>query len=242
MMAKRPSSKWFGLLPITAVALWVAGCGLATPPNVTDISVEPETKVLLTGETASLTVQANGRNLQFNWVALRGKLSHQTGPAVIYTAPGTSGPDIISVEVTSDGASTVRTITFNIVLPPTATPTFTPAATPTPLSIVTHTPTPTEIPMATPTATRIPTLAPTPTSSYILEFEADKTVVNPGEWITLRWRVENVQAVYLDWKGGAGAAGIGEDIRQMWETTDHTLRVVLQNGETVTRTITITVR
>jgi hypothetical protein len=85
------------------------------------------------------------------------------------------------------------------------------------------------------------TVADAPTS-YAIEFEADKTVINPGEWVTLRWRVENVQAVYLDWKGGVGAPGIGEDTMQVWETTAHTLRVVLKNGETVTRTITITVQ
>jgi hypothetical protein len=133
------------------------------------------------------------------------------------------------------------------------TPTNTPTSTETPTA--THTPTSTAIPTATyilltPTetstitsaATRIPTPRPTPTPSYIIEFEADKTVVSPGEWVTLRWRVENVQAVYLDWKGGVGAPGIGEDTIQMWETTAHTLRVVLKDGETVTRTITITVQ
>jgi hypothetical protein len=85
------------------------------------------------------------------------------------------------------------------------------------------------------------TVADAPTS-YAIEFEADKTVVDPGEWVIFRWHVENVQAVYLDWKGGVGAPGDGWDSRPIWETTDHTLRVVLQNGETVTRTITITVQ
>jgi tetratricopeptide (TPR) repeat protein len=121
---------------------------------------------------------------------------------------------------------------------PTATHTPTSTATPT----ATHTLTPTETSTITPPATRIPTLTPTPTPLYIIKFEPDKMVISPGEWVTLRWRVENVQAVYLDWKGGAGAPGIGEDTMQMWETADHTLRVVLKNGETVTRTITITVQ
>jgi hypothetical protein len=120
------------------------------------------------------------------------------------------------------------------------TSTFTPTSTPTSI----HTPTGAETPVDTPAATNTPTLTPSPTPSYIIEFRADKTVVNPGEWVIFRWHVENVQAVYLDWKGGVGAPGEGWDSRQMWETTDpdHTLRVVLQNGETVTRTITITVR
>jgi hypothetical protein len=102
----------------------------------------------------------------------------------------------------------------------------------------------TNTPTSTLAAMNTPTLTPTSTPSCILEFRADKTVVNPGELVTLRWRVENVQAVYLDWKGGAGAPGTGQDTRRMWETTDpdHTLRVVLKNGETITRTITITVK
>lgn len=139
---------------------------------------------------------------------------------------------LIGVIITSKG------IIPPVKLTPTAILTETLTATPS----FTHTPTRTETSTATPIATRTPTLAPTPTPSYIIEFEADQTVVNPGEWVTLRWHAENVQAVYLDWKGGAGAPGTGQDTRQIWETTDHTLSVVLQNGETVTRTITITVR
>ena len=138
--------------------------------------------------------------------------------------------------------------------PPTDMPTMTPTSSPTHTLVIstatsTDTPfppistlpsTPTATPTPIPTRTRAPTATPTP--SYIIEFEVDKTVAVPGEWITLRWHVENAQAVYLDWKGGAGAAGTGQESRQVWETTDHTLRVVLQNGETVTRTITITVK
>ena len=138
--------------------------------------------------------------------------------------------------------------------PPTDMPTMTPTSSPTHTLVIstatstdtpfpptsTLPPTPTATPTPIPTRTRAPTATPTP--SYIIEFEVDKTVADPGEWITLRWHVENAQAVYLDWKGGAGAAGTGQESRQVWETTDHTLRVVLQNGETVTRTITITVK
>ena len=122
---------------------------------------------------------------------------------------------------------------------PTLTPTATPAEA---LPTATYTLTPTETSTITPTATRTPTLTPTPTLSYTIEFRASKTVVDPGEWVRFDWHVENVQAVYLDWKGGVGAPGEGWDSRQMWKTADHTLRVVLKNGETVTRTITIAVR
>ena len=142
------------------------------------------------------------------------------------TSPVTCTPTPIGILATPSLRST-----------PTPTLTETPIATPT----ATCTPTRIEAPTATPTATDTPALTPTSTPSYTIEFRASKTVVNPGEWVILRWHVENVQAVYLDWKGGVGAPGEGWDSRQIWETTDHTLRVVLRNGETVTRTIIVTV-
>ena len=145
-----------------------------------------------------------------------------------------TAPTLTLTPVTTNTSTSTPTLTH--------TPTRTEPPTDTPVS--TCTPTQAKIPTAIPTATDTPTLAPTQTLSYTIEFRASKTVVNPGEWVRFDWHVENVQAVYLDWKGGVGAPGEGWDSRQMWETTDpdHTLRVVLKNGETVTRTITVTVR
>jgi len=146
------------------------------------------------------------------------------------------------------GPSTAPTLTLTPITTntSTSTPTFTHtptrAETPTDTPVFTCTPTQAPIPTAIPTTTDTPTLAPTQTLSYTIEFRASKTIVNPGEWVIFRWHVENVRAVYLDWKGGAGAPGDGWDSRPIWETTDHTLRVVLQNGETITRTITVNVR
>jgi len=143
-----------------------------------------------------------------------------------------TAPTLTLTPVTTNTSTSTPTLTH--------TPTRTEPPTDTPVS--TCTPTQAKIPTAIPTATDTPTLAPTQTLSYTIEFRASKTVVNPGEWVRFDWHVENVQAVYLDWKGGAGVPGEGWDSRPIWETTDHTLRVVLQNGETVTRTITVTVR
>jgi hypothetical protein len=162
--------------------------------------------------------------------------------AVVPTSTFTPSPTHI-------GPSTVPTPTLTPITTntSTSTPAFTHTPTrtetPTDTPVFTCTPTQAKIPTAIPTTTYTPTLAPTPTLSYTIEFRASKTVVDPGESVTLYWHVKNVQAVYLDWKGGVGAPGEGWDSRQMWETTnpDHTLRVVLKNGETVTRTIIITV-
>ncbi len=192
MAAKRLSSKWFGLLFITAVTLWIAGCSPTEPPKVADISVEPGTDILA-GETASLTVEATGTNLQFNWTALRGKLSPQTGPAVIYTAPDTPGLDTISVEVTSDGASTVRTITFNVSTPkPTPTPPPLPTDTPMPTATNTPLPPPTDTPTPEPTEppADTPTLTNTPTPS--------RATPSLGPLPTLDPSATEVNAIYID--------------------------------------------
>jgi hypothetical protein len=163
--------------------------------------------------------------------------------AVVPTSTFTPSPTHIGP---STGAPT-PTFTTIATTTPTFTPVFihTPTRTeiPTDTPVFTRTPARTETPTATLPATNAPTLKPTPTLSYTIEFRASKTIVSPGEWVTFRWCVKNVQAVYLDWKGGVGAPGEGWDSRQMWETTDpdHTLRVVLKNGETVTRTIIINV-
>ena len=54
-------------------------------------------------------------------------------------------------------------------------------------------PTPTPSHTATPTATATPQVTATPSIS----FTADRTVINQGECTTLRWSVENIQAVWV---------------------------------------------
>ncbi len=151
-----------GLLVSFAFVVGLLGaCGpKQEPPQVSEISVEHST--ILVGETASLLIQASGIDLQFKWTASRGSLSSATEPSVIYTAPDSSGPDTVTVEVTSKGGSTVRSITFQVITPtPTPTNTPTPTFTPTATSTSTSPATPTEIPTATPIAP-IPTPTKTP--------------------------------------------------------------------------------
>jgi hypothetical protein len=144
-----PRYQVIGTLVSLAFVLGLLGaCGpKPEPPQVGEISVEPSTTIL-TRESASLTTTASGTDLQFKWIASRGSLSDPTAPSVIYTAPDSPGLDTVTVEVTSKGGSTVRSITFEVVAP--TPPTSTPPPTPTPME------TPTPAPTATPTFTPTP--------------------------------------------------------------------------------------
>jgi hypothetical protein len=121
------------------------------PPEVEEIIVSPGTEIL-TGGNASLIMNASGVDLTFEWTVTRGSLSSADAPSIIYTAPDTPGADTVTVKITTNGQTVVRSTTFNVVEPP--TPTFTPSPSPT------STPTPSETP--TPTETLTPTLTPLP--------------------------------------------------------------------------------
>jgi hypothetical protein len=138
--------------------LFLVSCGTpATPPITGPISLEPNQNTIQVRSTASLSLNVQGSNIHFKWSASRGSLSAADMPSVIYTAPNTPGPDVVTVEVSGDGGSSVQSITLTIVEPPTAPP---PTATETPL------PTSTSIPTETPrpTDTPIPTATPEPLS------------------------------------------------------------------------------
>ncbi len=120
------------------------------PPRVGKIQAQPSTTVLA-GETASLTVEASGSDLKFEWAATRGILSDPTQPSVIYTAPDSSGADTVTVKVSSGGATTVQSITFQVI----AT---------IPIPTLTSIPTDTSVPTATDT---IDETAPVPTATAV---------------------------------------------------------------------------
>jgi hypothetical protein len=266
-----PQQFWLTALIVILVSTFslAVGCSPSTPtlpPTLAQFSYQVRVQVKDTGEyvpNAKVTVEVGGKAPLDDITDVNGiarifvSTSHAGQPATLIVE--TDGyekyrqhidliegtlPDVVFLE-----RLLIVTLTPTAIPTETLTATSTATCTPTPFGILitptfTHTPTPTEAPKATPTATNTPTRTETPTATPtpIIEFEADKTIVKPGEWVTLHWRVENVQAVYLDWKGGVGAPGIGEDTRQIWKTTDHTLCVVLENGETVTRTVTITAK
>ena len=172
-----PRYQVIGLLVSLALVVGLLGaCGpQPEPPVVSEVNVEPSTTTLV-GESASLTIKASGIDLKFKWTASRGRLSSSTAPSVLYTAPDSPGPDTVTVEVTSKGGTTIRSVTFEVVeLPtptptptatltqsPTPTPTETPSTTPTLTETPSPTPILTETPSPTPTSTKTPSLTPTP--------------------------------------------------------------------------------
>jgi len=107
---------------------------------------------------------------------------------------------------------------------PTAAPSDTPTATDTPTS--THTPVPSNTPTAT--NTPVPTDIRAPTSTPHISFRADATELVVGSCTTLRWDVEDAQAVYLD---GQPQQGHGSKQACPAQTQTYELRVVSAAGE-----------
>lgn len=133
---------------------------------------------------------------------------------------------------------------------PTPTPApRTPTWTPSPAAYPTGTPAPAKStgtpPTLTPTLTRPPTkpIAPPPTTAVpppqpgaSINFRSDAPYVNGGSCTTLRWDVDNAQAVFLD-----GQAVTGHGTKQVCPCaqTTYTLRVVKRDNTAENRTVTI---
>ncbi|HEX7180781.1 MAG TPA: hypothetical protein VF756_02995 [Thermoanaerobaculia bacterium] len=110
----RLSSSISSFLGSTTLLIIFAACGGdPNPPQVSDIHVQPN-KTISTEGTASLTVEAAGKALEFKWRAERGTVSSPTAPSVLYTAPSTAGLDTITVEVHGEGGTTLRSTTIEV--------------------------------------------------------------------------------------------------------------------------------
>ncbi|MEA3338204.1 MAG: META domain-containing protein [Chloroflexota bacterium] len=112
------------------------------------------------------------------------------------------------------------------------------AAPPTPVPAATSTPVP---PTATPTPAPLPSATPSPEIS----FWADSYEIAQGDCTTLRWRVSNVQAVWV-YPQGANYQDhpvTGEGSQQVCPNTPTTyeMRVQLQNGSVEFRHVTVNV-
>ncbi len=91
----------------------------------------------------------------------------------------------------------------------------------------------------------VPTPAPTPTPLAQISFTADRTTINQGECTTIRWSVENVQAVWVYPQGqpfqqfprtGQGSEQVCPPV-----TTTYEMRVQLRDGSVQFRQVTINV-
>ncbi len=96
-------------------------------------------------------------------------------------------------------------------------------------------------PPPVPTAT--PTAMPTPAAS--INFWVDNPVINQGQCTTLRWNVQNIQAVWVYPQGADFNQwpATGEGSRQVCPsvTTTYEMRVQLTNGSVEFRQLTVTV-
>ena len=139
-----------------------------------------------------------------------------------------SSPDVVRLYVGEAVAGATPTLT------PTPEGEVEPTSVFTPTLVATETPTPTA---TIPPPTRTPT--PTPPPAAVIEFRADAGEVDAGKCTKLHWRVENVQAVFLD---GGGVVGTGSKEVCPCETTTYILSVTLLDGAKMERSFTIKVK
>ena len=98
-----------------------------------------------------------------------------------------------------------------------------------------------------PTAAPTPTTPPLPTATPlpVISFGADATTINQGECTTLRWSVENIQAVWIYPQGELyerfPRAGQGTEQVCPTSTTTYEMRVLQRDGTVVFRQVTINV-
>lgn len=79
-----------------------------------------------------------------------------------------------------------------------------------------------------------------------IHFESDRTAIQPGECVTIRWRVEGVKEVYFFAEGqgweGHGVVGVGEQQVCPEQTTTYRLRVIHRDNTKEVQKITIQVQ
>lgn len=96
-----------------------------------------------------------------------------------------------------------------------------------------------------PLPTPVPTPTPVPPPAASISFRADQTTINAGDCTTLRWDVENIQAVWVFPQGQnfSDFPVTGQGSQQVCpeQTTTYQMRVQLVDGSVELRSITITV-
>jgi len=94
----------------------------------------------------------------------------------------------------------------------------------------------------------IPTPVPQPTATPVaprLNFWADRATINQGECTTLRWSVENIQAVWVypvgeNWQNHPATGNGSRQVCPM-QTTTWEMRVQLRDGSITTQQVTVIV-
>jgi hypothetical protein len=231
-----------GQLASNTLQVWidVPTDGLRVP---VDRAVHIEGHASYSGGIARVEIWVNGEpHLVQEDPPTRGNLAHFDQ---MWVPPG-AGEYIVEVKaIGADGAESapdvVRLYVGEAVAEATPTLAPTPEGEVEPTSAFTPTLEATEA--LTPTATfPPPTRTPTPTSpppAAIIEFWADAGEIDAGKCTKLHWRVENVQAVFLD---GGGVVGTGSREVCPCETMTYVLSVTLLDGAKTERSVTIKVK
>lgn len=103
------------------------------------------------------------------------------------------------------------------------------------------------VPVIQPPPPPVPTATPTPLPTPVpsINFWADRTTINAGECTTLRWDVDNIQAVWVYPQGAdyAQYPTTGQGSQQVCptQTTTYEMRVQNRDGSVEFRQVTITV-
>jgi len=216
--------------------------GLRVP---VDQAVRIEGHASYSGGIARVEIWANGElHLVQESLPVQGNLAHFEQS---WMPPGAGVYVVQVIAVGVDGAESapdvVRLAVGDVVaeVTPTHTPPpeemVEPTSTVTPTLEATETPTATAAPTATfPPPTRTPTPPP---PAAVIEFLADAEEIDAGKCTKLRWKVQNVQAVYLD---GKGVVGEGSQEVCPCEDTTYVLSVTLLDGAETERSVTIRVK
>jgi len=141
-----------------------------------------------------------------------------------------SAPDVVRLVV--GGAFAEVSPTYTPV--PEGTEVVEPTLVVTPTLVATEMPTPTA---TIPVSTRTPT--PTPLPEAVIDFWVDAGEIDAGKCTKLHWKVQNVQAVFLD---GKGVVGEGSQEVCPCEDTTYILSVTLLDGTTTERSVTVRVK
>ncbi len=221
----------------TATAVGVPTLDLTAQPTLPaqpDSSPTPEAPVVLpTPEPQTPTAQVTATN----------GVNIRTGPGQVYPSIGVA-PFGTTGRVTGRSVDGLWWVIFVPTAPNTqgwVSAQFVNVTNADGVPVIAAPPTPTPANTATPSPTSTPLASATPS----LFFTADRTVINQGECTTLRWRVENIQAIWVYPLGQPyqNFPVVGEGSRQECPTTTtvYEMRVLQRDDSVVLQQITVQV-
>ncbi len=180
-MIKRAMSQIVKLFLAMMVALVLTSCQESEKNRLPVISgnliVSPATvPVRGCASITAIATDPDKDNIVYYWQAQKGEVPDGAqGDTVLYTAPGTSGLDTVTVTVSDGQGTTTREVQISVVA---TEPTAPPGPTDTPLVIPTNTPVP--VPTESPTPLFTETPNPTDTPAPVISVPVTRTIGESG--------------------------------------------------------------